>query len=112
MAPMYAVCSHIQEGNCDIGKIFYARNRETTCAVRRAPIVVRNQQADVHNEAVRQRGAVPLRPHCLTASLCILRLALCAGAALALPFPRVHRIRWDKPFAEADGLANLERLVT
>jgi ATP-dependent DNA ligase len=27
-------------------------------------------------------------------------------------FPRVHRIRRDKPPAEADTLASLERLVT
>jgi len=27
-------------------------------------------------------------------------------------FPRVHRIRWDKPFSEADTLANLEKLLT
>jgi DNA ligase-1 len=27
-------------------------------------------------------------------------------------FPRVHRIRWDKPFREADTLENLERLIT
>jgi hypothetical protein len=24
----------------------------------------------------------------------------------------VHRIRWDKPFSEADTLENLERLMT
>jgi DNA ligase-1 len=26
-------------------------------------------------------------------------------------FPRIHRIRWDKPAAEADRLASLERLI-
>jgi DNA ligase-1 len=26
-------------------------------------------------------------------------------------FPRIHRIRWDKPAAEADTLAALERLL-
>jgi DNA ligase-1 len=29
-----------------------------------------------------------------------------------LRFPRVHRIRWDKPFSEADTLEAVERLVT
>jgi DNA ligase-1 len=33
-------------------------------------------------------------------------------SGVALRFPRVHRIRWDKPFAEADTLENLERLLT
>jgi DNA ligase-1 len=33
-------------------------------------------------------------------------------SGVALRFPRVHRIRWDKPFSEADTLDNLERLVT
>jgi DNA ligase-1 len=33
-------------------------------------------------------------------------------SGVALRFPRVHRIRWDKPFSEADTLENLERLVT
>jgi DNA ligase-1 len=33
-------------------------------------------------------------------------------SGVALRFPRVHRVRWDKPFAEADTLENLERLVT
>jgi len=32
-------------------------------------------------------------------------------AGLAMRFPRVHRIRWDKPAAEADGLAALARLA-
>jgi DNA ligase-1 len=33
-------------------------------------------------------------------------------SGVALRFPRVHRIRWDKPFAEADTLESLERLIT
>jgi DNA ligase-1 len=33
-------------------------------------------------------------------------------SGLALRFPRIHRIRWDKPAAEADGVEMLERLVT
>jgi DNA ligase 1 len=33
-------------------------------------------------------------------------------SGVALRFPRVHRIRWDKPFAEADTLANLQKLMT
>jgi DNA ligase-1 len=32
-------------------------------------------------------------------------------SGLALRFPRVHRIRWDKPAAEADRLESLERLI-
>jgi DNA ligase-1 len=27
-------------------------------------------------------------------------------------FPRIHRIRWDKPFRDADTLESLERLLT
>ena len=30
---------------------------------------------------------------------------------IAMRFPRVHRIRWDKPASEADQLATLEKLV-
>ena len=33
-------------------------------------------------------------------------------SGLAMRFPRVHRIRWDKPAAEADRLEALEELVT
>ncbi|HUH85844.1 MAG TPA: cisplatin damage response ATP-dependent DNA ligase, partial [Stellaceae bacterium] len=33
-------------------------------------------------------------------------------SGLAMRFPRVHRIRWDKPAAEADGVEVLERMVT
>ena len=33
-------------------------------------------------------------------------------SGLAMRFPRVHRIRWEKPAAEADEVAVLERLVT
>ena len=33
-------------------------------------------------------------------------------SGVAMRFPRVHRIRWDKPFAEADTLENLQRLMT
>ena len=33
-------------------------------------------------------------------------------SGLAMRFPRVHRIRWDKPAAEADTVEMLERLVT
>ncbi len=33
-------------------------------------------------------------------------------SGLAMRFPRVHRIRWDKPAAEADAVATLEVLVT
>jgi DNA ligase-1 len=32
-------------------------------------------------------------------------------SGLALRFPRVHRIRWDKPYREADRVETLERLV-
>jgi DNA ligase-1 len=32
-------------------------------------------------------------------------------SGLAMRFPRVHRIRWDKPFVEADTVASLERLM-
>ena len=30
---------------------------------------------------------------------------------VAMRFPRIHRIRWDKPAAEADRLERLERLI-
>ncbi len=33
-----------------------------------------------------------------------------SGAAMR--FPRIHRIRWDKPFREADTLETLERMMT
>ena len=32
-------------------------------------------------------------------------------SGIAMRFPRVHRIRWDKPPAEADRLETLERLI-
>jgi DNA ligase-1 len=32
-------------------------------------------------------------------------------SGVAMRFPRVNRIRWDKPAAEADALATLERLI-
>jgi DNA ligase-1 len=33
-------------------------------------------------------------------------------SGVAMRFPRVHRIRWEKPFREADTLATLERMLT
>ena len=33
-------------------------------------------------------------------------------SGVAMRFPRVHRIRWDKPFQEADTLAALEAMMT
>jgi DNA ligase 1 len=33
-------------------------------------------------------------------------------SGLAMRFPRIHRIRWDKPAAEADTVETLEKLVT
>jgi DNA ligase-1 len=33
-------------------------------------------------------------------------------SGVALRFPRIHRIRWDKPAREADTLASLEKLLT
>ena len=33
-------------------------------------------------------------------------------SGLAMRFPRIHRIRWDKPAREADRLETLERLLT
>jgi DNA ligase-1 len=33
-------------------------------------------------------------------------------SGVAMRFPRVHRIRWDKPFSEADTLDSLEQLLT
>ena len=32
-------------------------------------------------------------------------------SGVAMRFPRIHRIRWDKPFAEADTLESLEKLL-
>ena len=32
-------------------------------------------------------------------------------SGVAMRFPRIHRIRWDKPAAEADRLETLERLI-
>jgi DNA ligase-1 len=33
-------------------------------------------------------------------------------SGVAMRFPRIHRIRWDKTFREADTLAALEKLLT
>ncbi len=33
-------------------------------------------------------------------------------SGLAMRFPRIHRIRWDKPAAEADRIESLAKLVT
>jgi DNA ligase 1 len=33
-------------------------------------------------------------------------------SGVAMRFPRIHRIRWDKPFREADTLATLEEMLT
>jgi DNA ligase-1 len=33
-------------------------------------------------------------------------------SGVAMRFPRIHRIRWDKPAREADELATLERMLT
>jgi DNA ligase 1 len=33
-------------------------------------------------------------------------------SGVAMRFPRIHRIRWDKPYREADSLATLEKLLT
>jgi DNA ligase 1 len=33
-------------------------------------------------------------------------------SGVAMRFPRIHRIRWDKPFREADTLETLEGLLT
>ena len=32
-------------------------------------------------------------------------------SGIAMRFPRVHRIRWDKPAAEADRLETLEAMI-
>ena len=33
-------------------------------------------------------------------------------SGVAMRFPRIHRIRWDKPYREADTLTTLEKLLT
>ena len=33
-------------------------------------------------------------------------------SGLAMRFPRIHRIRWDKPAREADTLETIEKLRT
>jgi ATP-dependent DNA ligase len=33
-------------------------------------------------------------------------------SGVATPFPRIHRIRWAKPFRETDTLETLERMMT
>ena len=32
-------------------------------------------------------------------------------SGFALRFPRIHRIRWDKPASEADQLSTLEKML-
>ena len=32
-------------------------------------------------------------------------------SGVAMRFPRIHRIRWDKPAAEAERLETLERMI-
>jgi DNA ligase-1 len=32
-------------------------------------------------------------------------------SGVAMRFPRIHRIRWDKPAAEADTLATVQKLI-
>jgi DNA ligase-1 len=32
-------------------------------------------------------------------------------SGVAMRFPRIHRIRWDKPAAEADTLETVQKLV-
>ena len=32
-------------------------------------------------------------------------------SGVAMRFPRIHRIRWDKPIHEADRLENLEAMI-
>ena len=32
-------------------------------------------------------------------------------SGVAMRFPRIHRIRWDKPAAEADRLETLEAMI-
>ena len=32
-------------------------------------------------------------------------------SGVAMRFPRIHRIRWDKPAAEADTLATVKNLI-
>jgi DNA ligase-1 len=32
-------------------------------------------------------------------------------SGVAMRFPRVHRIRWDKPAAEADRIETLEKIL-
>ena len=33
-------------------------------------------------------------------------------SGVAMRFPRINRIRWDKPYREADTLATLEEMMT
>ena len=33
-------------------------------------------------------------------------------SGVAMRFPRIHRIRWDKPYREADTLETLEKLLS
>jgi len=33
-------------------------------------------------------------------------------SGLAMRFPRIHRIRWDKPVGEADTVEALEKLLS
>ncbi len=71
----------------------------------------------VRNNTVKRFGPVREVAHGLTEGLVLeiafegLNRSTRHKSGVAMRFPRVSRIRWDKPTAEADTLAGLERLI-
>jgi len=68
----------------------------------------------VRNNTVRRWGPVrEVNPHIvLEVAFDSVHRSTRHKSGVAMRFPRIHRIRWDKPFREADTLETLERMMT
>jgi DNA ligase-1 len=67
----------------------------------------------VRNNTVRRWGPVrEVNPHIvLEVAFDSVHRSTRHKSGVAMRFPRIHRIRWDKPFREADTLETLERMM-
>jgi DNA ligase-1 len=68
----------------------------------------------VRNNTVRRWGPVrEVNPHIvLEVAFDSVHRSTRHKSGVAMRFPRIHRIRWDKPFRDADTLETLERMMT